>query len=282
MRSSLYTNIAALLLALNLPVWAEPPVIDDHALTVELGDKIGKLVEEEATTPGEKLGEQLSRQTTEYKLPEPSTQPCKNVYSECVDGVGIIASVYKCGKCDEWHRSGCATCWILSEDGIMVTNYHVFKREDHSGFGVLTRDGKVAPVVEILAADEELDIAIFKVKGEGFKALKMGDSEPVGNNVHIIAHPDGRFFTYTAGNVSRYYQPRSKSEIVWMSVTAEFAKGSSGGPVLDSEGNVVGMVANTQSIYYNGMEKNGDGKGPFQMVIRNCVPVSSIRKLIKE
>ncbi|WP_159434830.1 S1 family peptidase [Rubritalea squalenifaciens] len=272
----------SLVFALSLPLVAEPPVIDDHKLTSDLGDKIGKLVEEEKTTPGEDLFKQLERTKADLQLKQPSTQECKNVYSECVDGVGIIASVYKCGKCDKWHRSACATCWTLTEDGIMVTNYHVFKNKDHSGFGVLSRDGRVAPVVEVLAADKETDIAIFRVKGEGFKALKLGDSEEVGNDVHIIAHPDGRFFTYTAGNVSRYYQPRGKSNTVWMAVTAEFAKGSSGGPVLDSEGNVVGMVANTQSIYYHGMEKNGEGKGPFQMVIRNCVPVSSIRKLIKE
>jgi len=48
---------------------------------------------------------------------------------------------------------------------------------------------------------------------------------------------------------------------------------------MDSAGNVVGMVASTQSIYYPPKKKE-DKKGPFQMVIRNCVPVSAISALI--
>ena len=155
----------------------------------------------------------------------------------------------------------------------------MFNGRDHAGFGVLTKDGKVSPVVEILAADKSADIAIFRVKGEGFTPLALGNSSKVGGDVHIIAHPDSRFFSYTSGNVSRYYKS-SNGKATWMAVTAEFARGSSGGPVMDEMGNVVGMVANTQSIYYPKRKKT-DFRGPFQMVIRNCVPVNAIRKLIE-
>ena len=150
------------------------------------------------------------------------------------------------------------------------------------GWGVLLRDGRVCPVKEVLAADKAADIAIFRVEGEGFNALKLGEPQKVGGEVHIIAHPDSRFFTYTAGLVSRYYTARSgkSAKTIWMAVTAEFARGSSGGPVLDECGNVVGMVANTQSIYYP-KKKKSDLRGPFQMVIRNCVRVVDIQKLIE-
>jgi len=66
-----------------------------------------------------------------------------------------------------------------------------------------------------------------------------------------------------------------------MTVTAEFARGSRGGPIMDDFGNVVGMVTSTQSIYYPSKNKTVK-KGPLQMVIRNCVPVSSIRALIED
>lgn len=261
---------------------AEPIVIDDSAMTRDLGKKIGELVDGEKTTGAKELIEQLSRKTTALALTKPSDKVCDDIYNDCVDSVGIIASVFKCEKCDKWHRSGCATCWILREDGVMVTNYHVFANAEHSGWGVLLRDGRVCPVKEVLAADKAADIAIFRVEGEGFNALKLGEPQKVGGEVHIIAHPDSRFFTYTAGLVSRYYTARSSksAKTIWMAVTAEFARGSSGGPVLDECGNVVGMVANTQSIYYP-KKKKSDLRGPFQMVIRNCVRVAGIQKLIE-
>lgn len=257
----------------------DPAVIDDAALTHDLGEKIGKLVEAKKVASSKELAEELVRVKATVKLPTAGTGRLDDLYGDRVDGVGIVASVYKCGSCDEWHRSGMATCWVMTSDGVMVTNYHVFEGKDHAGFGVLTRDGKVSPVVEVLAADKASDIAIFRVKGEGFKPLPLGPAQKVGGAAHIIAHPDSRFFSYTGGNVSRYYQaPRQTA--TWMAVTAEFARGSSGGPVMDDAGNVVGMVANTQSIYYP-KKKKTDFRGPFQMVIRNCVPVSAIKKLIE-
>jgi S1-C subfamily serine protease len=64
-------------------------------------------------------------------------------------------------------------------------------------------------------------------------------------------------------------------------VTADYAKGSSGGPVVNEAGKVVGMVSNTQSIYYGPRGKDGDQQGPLQMVVKNCVPVKAVRVMIK-
>ena len=64
-----------------------------------------------------------------------------------------------------------------------------------------------------------------------------------------------------------------------MSVTADFAKGSSGAPILDLNGNVVGMVASTKSVYYD--EENGLQKD-LQMVMKNCVPAKCILDLIEK
>lgn len=258
-------------------------VVDDTAIKKNLTDGVGKWVEAKESTPGKDLINQLDRKTCPLKLTPASTVTKKNIYDTCADSVVAIGSVYKCGKCSKWHGSGAATAWILTEDGVMVTNYHVFAGKTVAGFGIITRDGKVAPVVEILAANKQTDVAIFRVKGSGFKPFALGPDAKVSSDLHIIAHPDSRFFTYTSGKVSRYYHKRTRNGpgTTLMAVTAEFARGSSGGPVIDSAGNVVGMVTSTQSIYYPPKKKT-DKKGPFQMVIHNCVPVSSIRALIKK
>lgn len=274
----LLTACALAFVCSALPLFSAPPVIDDTNLTKDLGDKIGKFCTAKKATPTATLIKQLNRKSTKLALPEPDKKKKEDIYADTVQSVGIITSAYKCTKCPHWHRSGCATCWVLTEDGVMVTNYHVFENMKQAGYGVLTSDGKVSPVTEVLAADKAADIAIFRVEGKGFKPLKLGNSQRVGGAAHIIAHPDSRFFTYTAGVVSRYYKDRAKRPVFWMGVTAEYARGSSGGPVMDDAGNVIGMVASTNSIYYPSKDKNK--RGPFQMVIRNCVPVDAIRKLI--
>lgn len=278
----LFSIIALVISAVEFAC-AAPVVIDDTKVRKSIETKIGNLVEAKETVSSKILISQLNRKVANIKLPEMSSLPKEDLYGDCVESVGVIASVYKCSKCPLWHSSGLASAWVLTVDGVMVSNYHVFANKDHAGFGVMLRDGSTYPVTEILAADKDADIAIFRVKADGLTPLPLrtkGKDQKVGQAVHIISHPDGRYFTYTTGYVSRYWKGLRAGKATWMSVTAEFARGSSGGPVLDDCGNVCGMVANTQPIYYG--SKGKTGKGPFQMCIRNCVPVYSIHRLISK
>ena len=234
---------------LQLSSAANVLVIPDEKLEKNLVKKIGDMVDEKKTVSSAIITEQLKRKVVKLKLNAPNKDILEDIYASCVDSVGIIDSVYNCGKCDNWHRTGSATCWALTED-IMVTNYHVFANANHPGWGVTNRRGELSLVTEILAADRISDIAIFRIKGGNFKPLNFGETQKVGGDVHIIAHPAGRYFTYSRGHVTRYSASRVGNGNVWMGVSAEYARGSSGGPVLDSAGNVIGMVANTQSIYY--------------------------------
>jgi S1-C subfamily serine protease len=164
----------------------------------------------------------------------------------------------------------------------MVTNYHVFEKASGDSWGVFGADGKAYRVTGIVAASKSADAAVFQVDGKGLVPLALGGDAPVGESVSIISHPDGRLFFHTSGEVARYAKaPRRKGpeDTIWMDVTAEYAKGSSGGPVMNPDGRVVGMVSNTQSITYGPPGKKGEPTGPHQMVIRNCVPVAAIRAL---
>lgn len=277
------SRIFILILGLTTQVViAEPVVINDADLIKGLDAKIGKFCADKKALSSKDLAAQFERKTTALELPALKEKPLEDIYSSAVDSVGIISSVFKCTKCPNWHRSGLATCWILTADGVMVTNYHVFNGKEVAGFGVLTRDGRVAPVVEILAADKDHDVLIFRVDGgkDAYKPLALGKAQRVGGNAHVIAHPDSRFYTYTSGQVSRYYASRENKNNYWMGVTAEYCRGSSGGPVMDDAGNVIGMVSSTTSIYAPTNNPKKNPQGSFQMVIRNCVPVDAIRKLI--
>ena len=113
----------------------------------------------------------------------------------------------------------------------------------------------------------------------GIKPIALGLSAPVGAKVDLISHPNRKFYTLSEGRVARYFViQRNRRPVSAMAITADFGKGSSGAPVLNEDGQVVGIAASTESLYYTeneGIQKN------LQMVFKNCVPVSQLRELIE-
>ena len=125
-------------------------------------------------------------------------------------------------------------------------------------------------------------MAVVRLGGSGFKPIPLSSADGIaGAPVTVISHPNGMFYTVSQGIVSRLYraQQRSHRGAPRLAITADFARGSSGSPVLDSAGNVVGVVSSTNSIYYNkdeGIDRN------LQMVLKSCIPVSALRELLEK
>jgi S1-C subfamily serine protease len=97
----------------------------------------------------------------------------------------------------------------------------------------------------------------------------LADNPGIGEEVTVIAHPHAMFYSLTQGTISRFYM---RNEGQKMSITADFGQGSSGGPVFDSKGNVVGVVSATLSLY------NSDNN--LQMVSKETTPVARVKALI--
>ena len=118
-------------------------------------------------------------------------------------------------------------------------------------------------------------------KGVTLKALPLGTEAKAGSTIHVISHPDRHFYSMSTGIVSRnYMRERGPGKIVpTLAITADYARGSSGSPVLNERGQVVGIVASTDSVYYK--EENGKQEN-LQMVFKQCVPVASLLKLIEK
>jgi S1-C subfamily serine protease len=194
-----------------------------------------------------------------------------------------ICSAFKSETSGDWEAGEPATAWVLTPEGVMVTNYHVFaEAAKEEVFGVMSRDGGFFPVTEILAADKLNDVAIFKIHAKGLQPLALGADEAVGKRVAVISHPDSQFYTFTQGHITRYtmqYDSPKSPPVKYMSITADYARGSSGGPVLNDHGAVVGMVCSTRTTYYG--EKNKEANDDVQMIVKYCVPGESIRALLK-
>ncbi|MBU62053.1 MAG: hypothetical protein CMI26_06085 [Opitutae bacterium] len=255
-------------------------VIDDLALKLRFQKGLEGLHNKKLGTSLVTLGGQLTRRNTNFKLPEIKLESIhyEDFYERCKASVLVVGRLYKCGKCTKWHASS-ASGFALSEDGVIATNYHVVDTKEGVVLGAMDSNGKTFIVSEILAANKSDDVALLRLRDAKLSPLPLASRAAVGTAVSVISHPDGRYFTMTKGDVSRYFVARSKTgQANRMAITADYAKGSSGAPVLDSTGAVVGMVSATNSIYYSKVKGHNEN---LQMVVKSCVPVDAIHRLLR-
>lgn len=135
--------------------------------------------------------------------------------------------------------------FLISEDGRILTNFHVISGS--SKIEVTLPDG-TRTTAEVLAPDRSNDLALIKISPKKkLPYLRLGDSEKlqVGQKVLAIGNPFGLDWTLTTGVVSaldREIQDEGGRSLQGMVQTdAAINSGNSGGPLLDSSGNVIGV-----------------------------------------
>ncbi len=293
------------------------PVVDDVALAEQFVEGLATLVEnapsktQRTLEAGNALRLLAQTEGSSIRLPnrqENLTDSTEELYQRVMPAVVVIGSIYKCDNCSRWHLGGMASGWLLSDHGLVVTNHHVFTEEENHYFGAMTSDGNVFAIRTILASDRDGDAAIAQLDTRGvvLPFLRLGQTAACGDPVVVISHPAGRFYSLTRGVVSRYHRhdadpatmAKSDGSVhalrkhtrdetlqdtpapVWMSVTADYAVGSSGGPVFDSSGDVVGMVSRTYSTQANKNHRRHDSFGN-QMVFKDCVSLDTILGLLE-
>ncbi len=263
--------------------------VDDERLASLLRDAADKMLAADAgrevATP-EQLQAGLDRKrATLSDLPAVQADPVAGpaLYKQAREAVALVGSAYKCPNCDNWHTNA-ASGFFIAADGVLVTNHHVLASDadgQRALFAMLP-SGRTFALKEVLAANERADVAIVRVdpvdqdgNNAPVPALPLAAASATGQAAWVLSNPDGRYFALTNGIVSRRYL---QDNTPWMTVTADYARGSSGGPVLDAAGNVIGLVSSTNSVYYD----TDDERGPqnLQMVWKQCVPVENVLALL--
>ena len=207
-----------------------------------------------------------------------------------------VGSYYKCPDCGEWHFNSSAG-FVVGEGGIVCTCWHVVQAEDEGGkqsYLVAANDaGHVFPVQSVLAADAESDTCFVKIDAPGLKPLPLRAGVRAGERVYCLSHPGGYYFMFTQGMVARVNRKRNEvldvhghtnglltRPILFLNVTAEFAPGSSGAPIVDEAGNAVGQVA---SIADAGEPEIGTTNAPPSpsVPVRFCTATEEILRLTR-
>lgn len=147
---------------------------------------------------------------------------------------------------------GTGSGFIASADGKIITNYHVVERGAFAT--VRTMDGKSYPVTGHLAADKVNDLIVLQIDADQLPYLEFseGGLPEQGERVAVIGSPIGLQGTLTEGIVSAVREMSNGH--YWLQMTAAISPGSSGSPVLDVDGHVVGVavaqMADSQGVNF--------------------------------
>jgi serine protease Do len=131
--------------------------------------------------------------------------------------------------------------FILSPDGYILTNAHV--AQDADKIIVRLSDQRERPA-KVIGVDEMTDVAVLKIEGEDLPAVKIGDSDAleVGEWVLAIGSPFGLEHTATQGIVSAVGRNLpSGTYVPFIQSDVAVNPGSSGGPLFNLRGEVVGI-----------------------------------------
>lgn len=172
---------------------------------------------------------------------------------------------------------------IISEDGYILTNNHIVNTASSSTFYEVSKATSVKVYLfgdstpydaTIVGTDDLTDLAVIKIEKTGLAAAELGDSDSVqvGSFAMAIGNPLGFENSVTQGTVSAVNREVTDSEgkkFVLIQTDAAINSGNSGGALVNSYGQVIGI--NTLKISGNGVEGLGF-----------AIPINSTRDIYSE
>ena len=148
--------------------------------------------------------------------------------------LAVISVVGRNGK-----HHGVGTGFVISKDGLIATNLHVIGEARR--FRVELADGSQPKVLTVHASDRELDLAVLRVEGKDLPALPLAESKGLRSGLPIVVmgNPHGLKESVVSGVVSGVRQVEGR-DMIQVAVPVE--PGNSGGPVVDRQGRVLGIM----------------------------------------
>lgn len=197
---------------------------------------------------------------------------------------------------------------VNKNSGLILTNWHVVQKA--SEFGIVFQNNEIKKedirLATLVAYDASRDLALLKLKGpvpEKVNEISLSANPiSVGEDVHAIGHPGSLSWTYTKGYVSqirkkykwKYTNTFHQADII--QTQTPISPGSSGGPLLNNEGKIVGVnsfgkqngqnlnfaVSSTEILDYLKSYKSGKFKEAMRTDIPSKKKSSKVNKIVKK
>jgi regulator of sirC expression with transglutaminase-like and TPR domain/S1-C subfamily serine protease len=192
------------------------------AIALALFPSTGARADEPARATGEKLAAEAPRKTVE------------SIAKEVRDSIVTIRFQGRGGS-----DQGLGTGFVIGADGLIASNYHVIG--EARPVSVELADGSRHDVTEIHASDRAADLAIVRIARQGLAPLALGAPETLADGAEVVAvgNPHGLERSVVAGRVSGKREIDGRS-MIQLAIPIE--PGNSGGPLLDMEGKVHGIL----------------------------------------
>jgi serine protease Do len=158
------------------------------------------------------------------------------------------------GRAQPRTQAGLGTGFVVRADGVIVTNAHVVSGANK--VSVMMRDGTVHPA-KVLGADETNDIAVLRIDAKNLPEVKLGNSNAlvIGEWAIAIGNPYGFYLGNTEPSVSVGVISATQRNLVgsgegqaayfdMIQTDAAINPGNSGGPLVNADGEVIGVNTN--------------------------------------
>jgi S1-C subfamily serine protease len=156
----------------------------------------------------------------------------QGLFEQAKDSVVVVLGLDHKGAI---HKFGSG--FFIRQGDLVATNYHVVEKA--AQLKIKLKDGSIHKVEEVKAFSKEYDLAVLRVS-KGGKPLRLIQNDPkVGEEILAIGNPRGLELSLSNGIISGI---RQGGKVKVYQITAPISQGSSGGPILNAQGEAVGLA----------------------------------------
>jgi S1-C subfamily serine protease/regulator of sirC expression with transglutaminase-like and TPR domain len=176
----------------------------------------------------------ISNRPVDAPTPQIPAKSVEQLAADARQSVVVVSYKDRDGR-----QAGVGSGFVISADGLIATNLHVIG--DARPISVQTADGKSFDVVSVHATDRVADLAILRIDDKSLPPLTLGNSDTIKQGEPIVAlgNPRGLKHSVVAGVLSGTQEIDEKT---MLQLAIPIEPGNSGGPVLDAQGRVIGIV----------------------------------------
>jgi serine protease Do len=181
---------------------------------------------------------------------------------------GIRPAMVKISQYGRDGLDGIGSGFVIRADGLIATNFHVI--DVGRKLRVEMYDGTEHEVTAVQASDEALDLALLKIDAKNLPALSFAevDAARQGDRVLAMGAPDGLAYTLVEGILSAKREDLEGYEgRLLLQLSMPIERGNSGGPLLDAQGRVLGIISM---------------KHTFKENLGFAIPVTQLQPLIEK